>query len=243
MAMRILIINDDGIKSQGIKILTDFAKTLGEVTVVAPLVEQSGKSQSIEYREPYTIEKVDYDEGVTAYAVNSTPSDCARFAIFELGANFDLVLTGINKGFNLGNDVLYSGTAGSACECVARGLKAIAFSTVYSTFDSAKENLKRVYDYFLENKLLDKHDFYNVNIPLDPKDIKITRKSGFYYKERFDKMPDGKYLQTTDFASTYGNDMTLDVDATLNGHISITPLTVDRTDLKAFDLLKELNNK
>lgn len=241
MAMRILIINDDGINCEGIKILAEFAKTLGEVTVVAPKEEQSGKSQSVNFRSTIKIEKTDFLDGVEAYVVDSTPTDCARYGIVGLDKKFDLVLSGINKGYNLGNDILYSGTAAAAFESAARGVKAIAFSTVHNDYSSAKENLKKVYDYIIENKLLDYNDIYNVNIPLSPKGIKITRKTGFYYKELFILEENGEYRQTTDFIPSYYDDLSVDVNAAMNGYISITPLTVDRTDIPAFETLKKLN--
>lgn len=243
MAMRILIINDDGIRSEGIRILAEFAKTLGEVTVVAPLNEQSGKSHSIDYRNTIKIGKYDFMEGVDAYYVDSTPADCARFAVMGLKKQYDLVLTGINKGFNLGNDILYSGTASSAFEMVARGYKAIAFSTVYSTYETAYKWLKPVYDFVIKHDLLSVNDVYNVNIPIDPKGIKITRKAGFYYKERFEIAENGEYLQTTDFVPIFGDDLSVDVDAVMHGYVSITPLTIDRTDRDAFLKLVGLNDR
>lgn len=243
MAMKILIINDDGINCEGIKILAEFAKTLGEVTVVAPLKEQSGKSQSVNFRDTIKIEKFDFLEGTEAYVVDSTPADCARYGIVGLNRSYDLVLSGINKGYNLGNDILYSGTAAATFESNARGMKAIAFSTVHNDYTSAKENLKAVYDFITENNLLDYNGIYNVNIPLNPKGIKITRKTGFYYNELFIREENGEYRQTTDFVPNFGNDLSIDVDAVMNGYISVTPLTIDRTDLASFNKLKALNDK
>lgn len=239
--MRILIVNDDGINCEGIKILAEFAKTLGEVTVVAPKEEQSGKSQSVNFRNSIKIEKIDYLEGVETYVVDSTPTDCARYGLLGLNKKFDLVLSGVNKGYNLGNDILYSGTAAAAFESSARGVKAIAFSTVHNDYSSAKENLKTVYDYIMSNGLLEKADIYNVNIPLSPKGIKITRKTGFYYHELFIKEENGEYRQTTDFVPHFTDDLSIDVNAAMNGYISVTPMTIDRTDLSAFEKLTELS--
>lgn len=243
MAMKILITNDDGIFSEGLKVLYDFAKTLGEVTVVAPLKEQSGKSQSVEFRNTITVQKMLYAYETEAYAVDSTPTDCVRFGITGLNKTYDLVLSGVNHGFNLGNDILYSGTAAAAFEASARGIKAIAFSTNHTTFDSAKENIKAVYDYIVNNDLLSVNSIYNVNIPLDPKGVKITRKAGFYYVERFDLCDNGEYQQTTDFVVHHGKDFSVDVDAVMHGYISITPMTVDRTEQNAFKKLLPLNDK
>lgn len=243
MAMNILIVNDDGISCEGIKILAEFAKTLGKVTVVAPKEEQSGKSQSVNFRTAIKIEKIGFLQDVDTYVVDSTPTDCARYGLLGLNEKFDLVLSGINKGFNLGNDILYSGTAAAAFESAARGCKAIAFSTVHNDYSSAKENLPEIYKYIVDNNLLDYNDVYNVNIPLNPKGIKITRKTGFYYEERFVSEDVDKYRQTTDFVPHYGNDLSIDVDAAMNGYISISPLTIDRTNLDAFKKLVTLNNK
>ncbi len=243
MAMKILIVNDDGINCEGIKILAEFAKTLGEVTVVAPKEEQSGKSQSVNFRTSIKIEKTEFLDGVEAYVVDSTPTDCARYGLLGLDKEFDLVLSGVNKGYNLGNDILYSGTAAAAFESAARGVKAIAFSTVHNDYSSAKENLKKVYDYIIENKLFDFNDIYNVNIPLNPKGIKITKKTGFYYVERFIKEENGEHRQIADFVPHYDDDLSVDVNAAMNGYISVSPLTIDRTNLDAFKKLVTLNDK
>ena len=79
--MNILITNDDGIDTLGIRLLAKWAKTLGEVTVVAPKVEQSAKSHAIEIRQPIEVKKVEFMEGVEAYAMDSTPADCVRFGV------------------------------------------------------------------------------------------------------------------------------------------------------------------
>ena len=94
--MKILITNDDGVFAPGIDALVKWAKRLGEVTVVAPKVEQSGKSHSIEFTKPVEIRPVELWDGVRAYAMDSTPADCVRFGICGLGESYDLVLSGIN---------------------------------------------------------------------------------------------------------------------------------------------------
>ena len=90
--MRILITNDDGIDTLGIRLLAEWAKKLGEVTVVAPKYEQSAKSHAIELIKPIEIKKVPFMDGVTAYAMDSTPADCVRFGIIGLKQKYDLVL-------------------------------------------------------------------------------------------------------------------------------------------------------
>lgn len=115
--MKILITNDDGIFSEGLAILTKWATKLGEVYVVAPSQQQSGKSHAITIHSPFEISKVTLGLGEKeAYAVDSTPVDCVRFATLGLGIQFDLIFSGINKGYNLGEDILYSGTVGALFE-------------------------------------------------------------------------------------------------------------------------------
>ena len=96
--MRICITNDDSIHGEGLLILANWAKKLGEVTIVAPKEQQSGKSHSIEFHHGFTVEKVSHPSGVEAYTVDSTPADCVRIALLALKKPFDLLLSGINCG-------------------------------------------------------------------------------------------------------------------------------------------------
>ena len=144
--MKILIVNDDGINAEGIKHLVNWAKTKGEVSVFAPKVQQSGKSHSIEIHGGYEVKKVDIFDGVEAYSVDSTPADCVRIATLGMKKKFDLVLSGINCGYNLGEDIHYSGTVGACYEAAKCGIKAIAISTSFTTFDNAVKNLDRVFE-------------------------------------------------------------------------------------------------
>ena len=96
--MRILITNDDGINAPGIRMLAEWAKKLGEVTVVAPKVEQSGMSHAIQFVEPIEIKRVPLMDGVEAWQMDSTPADCVRFGVLGLKREYDLILSGINKG-------------------------------------------------------------------------------------------------------------------------------------------------
>ena len=169
--MEILITNDDGFEAEGIRALARFARTLGRVTVVAPKVEQSGKSHAIDFKDELEIKKIDFPEADEAYYVSSTPADCVRFAVIGLGRKYDLVLSGINRGVNLGIDISYSGTAGAVFEAGRLGMLGIALSTYPDTLDQALPHLERVYRFLTENKLLDKTPIYNVNIPNDPKGI------------------------------------------------------------------------
>ena len=239
--MRILITNDDGIFAPGIAHLVLWAKQLGEVVIAAPEVEQSAKSHAIEIHQPFRAYEVEHPTGVKAYSVCSTPADCVRFMVLGLQEQFDLMLSGINRGLNIGADIMYSGTVAAIFEAGNLGLRGMAVSTPPQSFEPAAAHLDRVWTYMLEKKLFDLNSIYNVNIPLDPKGIRITRQGGPYYSDRF--LPAENNFYTPHGYSVYrpsGTDE-LDTDAVLTDHyISVMPLTADRTNLEAFRKLRNM---
>lgn len=127
---RIMITNDDGVNARGIIRLAKAVKSYGEVWVVAPDVQKSGASHSINLHTPIAVCKADFPvDGVKAFAVSGTPADCVRVGVLNiLPEKPDIVLSGINFGYNAGTDVMYSGTIGAAMEAVFQGIPAIAFS-------------------------------------------------------------------------------------------------------------------
>ena len=244
MDLNILITNDDGYKSEGLMILVNWAKKLGNVTVAAPKTEQSGKSQSIELHKPYEAKKVQMLEGVDWYYVDSTPADCVRFGFNGLKRNYDLVFSGINRGLNLGEDISYSGTVGAIFEASYMGVKALAFSTEEGSFEAAKNNLDRIYDFISSHELFKYNDIYNINIPLIPKEeILVTKQGGPYFKDRFQHL--GNDVYKVEGYSVYkgAQNFDEDLDATLNGYISISPLTASSNCDTAFEKIKHLNAK
>ena len=154
--MRILITNDDGIQGEGLKILSQWARKFGEVTICAPKVEQSAKSHAIEIHHPFEAKQVALFQGITAYSVDSSPADCVRFMVLGLHQRFDLVLSGINKGLNIGRDIMYSGTVSAIMEAAALGIPAMAFSTDPSTFETAEKQLDAIYDLMERQHMLEK---------------------------------------------------------------------------------------
>ncbi|MBQ9121389.1 MAG: 5'/3'-nucleotidase SurE [Clostridia bacterium] len=236
--MRILIVNDDGIHAPGIRYLAEWAKKLGEVTVIAPKIEQSGKSHSIDIIDPFEIKQVDFFPEVTAYRVDSSPADCSRFGILGLKKAYDLVLSGINNGYNMGRDIVYSGTVGAVFEACGLGAKnAIAVSTCPSNLDHAIEHMDRVYDFIVKNDLFSHNSIYNVNIPPEAGEIYITRQGGAYYSDDFIHQGGDFYKQCGKMVFNDQNDLTLDTDTVLRGNISITPLTIERTNVDVFRTL------
>ena len=241
--MRFLIVNDDGIDALGIKLLAQWAKQYGEVTVVAPKVEQSGKSHAIDFINPIEIKRVDFLEGVEAWSMASTPADCVRFAVFGLRRQYDLVLSGINRGANMSGDIIYSGTMGAIFEAGNQHHRGIAFSTTPNNLESAAKYLDEAYNYIINNNLFDYSDLYNVNIPEEVKGIKITKQGDGYFSDAFHQIDETTYTQYGELiADTCPDDMDRDTVAFGAGYISITPMTKERTDLVAFEKLKTIHS-
>ena len=238
--MRILITNDDSISAEQLLPLVRYCKKLGDVTVAVPAVEQSAKSHSIELHKPFRVEKKLLDGDVVTYVVDSTPADCMRYVILGLEERFDLVISGVNRGLNMGSDILYSGTVSAVREAVLQKIPAIALSTTPENYNNATAHLDMVFDFINENKLLEIHNAYNINIPANPKGIKITRQGGMYYSDGFDNVEGDMYRAAGKCVYVPSNDLTLDTDATISGYISIMPLTMNVTEMDVFNKLLEL---
>ena len=238
--MRILITNDDGVAAEQLPALIRWCRKLGDVTVFVPSAEQSGKSHSFEIKQPFEVKQVQLAEDITVWTVASTPADCVRIAVLGLKMEFDLVISGINRGFNLGGDMMYSGTVGAASEAVYLGMKAVALSTPPKYYDHAAEHLDRVFDFIKNHALLDQNPIYNVNIPENPIGIKITRQGGPYYSDKFPYIGNNLYRPTGYSVWEDRNDETLDTHATFHGYITITPLTIDKTNHAVYETLKNL---
>ena len=237
--MRILITNDDGINAPGIRILTDWASQIGEVTVVAPKGQQSGKSQSISLHAPFEIKKCDYEGAKEAWSVDSTPADCVRFAFDVLG-DFDIVFSGVNYGWNIGDDIAYSGTCGGMFESFFWNAKGIAFSCSFNTFGSFLPNIGKVWEFFQEHKLLEKCPLWNVNFPDNAERIEIREAGRAYVQDHFVKL-DGDMWVQEGYMAYDGSLMDNDISAVEREHvISITPVTADRTERKVLSALKGL---
>ena len=233
--MRILITNDDGIFAPGIKLLAQWAKTLGEVTVVAPKVEQSGMSHAIQFVDPIEIKRVDLIDGVEAWQMDSTPADCVRFGIAGLEREYDLVLSGINKGVNVGVDLVYSGTVAAIFEAGRLGHRGIAFSTFPHSQEFASEYFSEVYKFITDNDLLSKNLIYNVNIPDEVKGIHLTYQGSPYFSDTFAKGEGDYYLQVgTRIDDVCPDDLKRDTVAIHKGYISVTPLLTYRTNMELF---------
>jgi 5'-nucleotidase len=240
--MRILVVNDDSVTATQLLPLVRWCQKLGDVTVVVPKVEQSGKSHGIELRHPFKVHQMMLED-VPVYAIESTPADCVRFAMFGLGMEFDLVISGINRGLNMGTDILYSGTVAAICEAALQGVPAIALSTSLEYYDRAVERLDEVESYIREHKLMEKHSLYNINIPEERKGFRITRQGGPFFSDDFVLSDDGMCTPNGKCIYVNSNDLTLDTDAVMSGYVSITPLSVNQTEQTVYQALSALNDK
>ena len=235
--MRILIANDDGLHAAQLPNLIRWARKLGDVTVVVPKVEQSGKSHSFEIKRDFEAMEVELEPGITVWSVDSTPADCVRFAVLGKQMQFDLCISGVNRGYNMGRDIMYSGTCAAAYEAVNLGIPAIALSTSFENYPNATVDLDQVWEIFQKHDLMAKNDIYNVNLPPEPKGYRFTRQGGPYYSDDFPYMGNNMYRPQGKPVWEDSGDDTLDTDATKHGYITITPLQLDRTNREVLVML------
>ena len=240
--MKILIVNDDGMHAAGLVPLIRWARKLGEVTVAVPQTEQSGMGHSVKFMKAFEAKEVSIAPDVTVWAVDSTPADCVRFGILALKQTYDLVLSGVNRGMNMGTDILYSGTVGAASEAVNLSHKTLSVSTDYPGYADVTAHLDEVWDFVQKHQLLAIHDAYNINIPHDGKAIRIVHHGGHYYGDAIEPLGDGRYQPVGLPMEQLPDDLSLDIVAAKNGYITVMPLTIDRTCLAVYEQLRHLNS-
>lgn len=239
---KILVTNDDGIHSAGIKALAEALEELGDVVVVAPAHEMSAASHSLTLMRPLRIEKIDERH----YSVDGTPTDCITLAMSHILKDDlpSLVVSGINKGGNLGDDVTYSGTVAGALEAAIYGLPGIAMSLVQRVnFDFgpaaelARELARRVLgDGLPQGTLL------NVNVPPGPvRGVRVTKQGTKIIKPTIIEGTDPrqrKYYWIGEESLTWNEEEGTDYEALRHGLVSITPLRNDMTDYRVLDEIK-----
>jgi 5'-nucleotidase len=257
--MRILITNDDGITAPGLEVIEAIAADLagpdGEVWVVAPAFEQSGVSHCISYIRPMLLQKM----GERRYAVEGSPADCVLAGLFEVLKDNppDLILSGVNRGHNVAEDTLYSGTIGGAIEATLHGFKAIAMSQYYSRGNAIMDDpfeAARVHGADICRRLMADakwHDqpygvFYNINFPPVPanqtKGIKATvqgqRPTGSFGVEPHVAPNGRRYLWISANPENASSPKGSDAREAAENWITVTPL---RADMTAHDVVSDLS--
>lgn len=240
--MHFLISNDDGFEATGIQVLADRMRAIGRVTVVAPEQNRSGASNSLTLDSPVRIREVQPD----CFRVTGTPSDCVHIALTGLmEEDPDIVVSGVNSGANLGDDVIYSGTVAAAMEGRFLGLPAIAVSLVFEDrprhYETAAEAVARLVER-LRLDPLPADTILNLNVPDRPwEDIRgfeVTRLGHRHRAEPVIRMidPRGRPMYWIGPAGPGDDDGPgTDFDAVRRGHISITPIHVDLTRYQALE--------
>jgi 5'-nucleotidase len=242
----ILVTNDDGVRSEGIHALARAVAKLGTVVVVAPHIEASAIGHALTLRRPLRVELV----GDQVYEVDGTPTDCVNIALTKiLTSPPDLILSGINKGYNLGDDVTYSGTVAGAMEGALLGIPSIAVSLERSPgvydFQHAALAAAQVAERLLAGNSLPPRTFLNINVPGGrPKGIRVTvqarRNHITVVDERTD--PRGKpYYWIEEGENDWEPHDRSDYQAVRDGFVSLTPLQPDLTDYNALALLDDLS--
>ncbi|MFZ5943535.1 MAG: 5'/3'-nucleotidase SurE [Bacillota bacterium] len=247
--MRILITNDDGITSQGIKELATSLTSIGKVYVIAPETEKSACGHGITVHYPIKVTKFPLDENIEAWSVTGTPADCVKLGITTLLPQPpDMVVSGINNGANLGTDVLYSGTVSGAIEGIILGVPAMAVSIDSYTpgdYTLAKEvALKLCTKMLLEDLTPD--TLINVNVPnttpQEVKGIKVTRLGERKYTDNFEHRKDPRgndyYWLKGKAMPPSQKDEDFDVVAVYNNFISVTPIHFDLTNYKIIEQVR-----
>ncbi len=242
--MRILVTNDDGYLATGIRTLADAARSLGDVHVVAPDREQSATSHSLTLHHPLRARKA----GDGVQVIDGTPTDCVMLGVGELLEHKpDFVLSGVNHGANLGDDVLYSGTVAAAMEATILGIPAIAFSFAGrdpEQIPAWQETLQGLLSQLLTRDPYPAETLLNVNLPAIPpsevKGVRVTTLGRRAYVGSLTRAndPNGReYFWIGGGESKWWGSDDSDFRAVHDGYISVTPLHLDLTNYK---LLEEI---
>jgi 5'-nucleotidase len=241
---RILVTNDDGVHSEGIKLLAEAVAHLGDVVTVAPIQEASAIGHALTLRRPLRLELI----APNVFAVDGTPTDCVNVAIAHvLKGKPDLIVSGINKGWNLGDDVTYSGTVSGALEGALLAIPSIAVSTqnkgLKFDFAPAAAAAAALAEAVLERGL-PKFTLLNINAPYGPnKGLKATvqarRNHITVVSERIDPRNSAYYWIEEGENDWEPHDRS-DYQAVKDGYISVTPLQPDMTAHDALDYVERL---
>ncbi|MDP2710168.1 MAG: 5'/3'-nucleotidase SurE [Solirubrobacteraceae bacterium] len=259
--MRVLLTNDDGIEADGLQTLRRaLLRVPGiELVVIAPDGNRSAMARSITTMRPLWVEQIDFDDGTTGYATDGTPVDCVRLANLGLVEDFraELIVSGINHGANLGDDITYSGTVAAALEGIVLGLPAIAVSQQSAAremdfrlsdsfdFDEGARFVARVVEEIADVPLPG-GTLLNVNCPAcNAAGVRVTRLGKRIYRDELtlsdsDGEPMGRRRRYWVYGRDHGfhDEPGTDLAAVAAGDIAVTPLHFDLTDSAGMDTLE-----
>ena len=246
--MNILLTNDDGIYAPGLAALEHELQRLGDVTVAAPLTEQSGVGHSITYLTPLMAREVYSGQRHRGWAVEGSPADCVKLAISELCPQRpELVVSGINSGQNAGINVLYSGTVAAAIEGAFYGITSIAVSLEYdelARYEQAAQIAVALVEQIIDQKD-DQPHLYNLNIPTaaleGPAEVRILPMAVAPWGESFERRRDPRgrsYYWATGMQPDLPDDAKTDLSALRQGYITLTPLEFDMTQQRELEKMK-----
>lgn len=233
--MRILVANDDGISSEGVKALAEVLSKDNEIIVVAPDGNRSGFSHSLTIGKELFFKEVKISDKFKAFSLSGTPADCVKFATHKFSDfKFDLVCSGINHGNNLGSDTAYSGTVAAGLEANYLGLPAIAFSNIAQNgwmFDETAKIVDKLFKKLVE--LSSTEYTVNVNIPNlrceEIKGVKFAHLGVQKYSDYYEQTSGGGYVLKGEML-TDGVHPECDVALSVTGYVTVTPISFNRTD-------------
>jgi 5'-nucleotidase len=245
--MRFLLTNDDGIYAKGLSALYDELSQQADCLIVAPEIEQSAVGHAITIFRPLMVRKAMKNGIFLGYAVYGTPADCVKIGIKELSDKpVDLVVSGINRGANVGINIIYSGTVSAATEAVIMGVPALAVSLdthKEADYTFAARFAGKMVHLFISNSEL-KNTAVNVNIPALPREkikgVAIVRQGKGNIIEHFEKRVDPRdntYYWISGESQPATEQLDTDISALAAGFITITPI---QYDLTRYDLLETL---
>ena len=246
----ILITNDDGYNSKGIKALINAVKNLGKILIVAPDSPQSGMGHAISVNKPIRCYKTNFFDSVEAYCCTGTPVDCIKMGLYLLKEKKpDLILSGINHGSNVSTNILYSGTMSAAVEGALSGIPSVGYSLTDYSEDADFQYSEKIVQIISKKVIkegLKKGTCLNVNIPNvkenQIKGIKVCRQGRAFWDDTFDhrKDPLGKdYYWLTGSFSSKEQAIDTDINYLENNYVTIVPTQFDMTCHDSVDELKK----
>lgn len=234
--MNILLTNDDGFDSYGIRLLKEKLVKYGRVVIVAPDSPMSAQSVSLTIGHLLHLKEMEKD----IFSCDGTPADCVSMGLSLLNIEFDLVVSGCNNGLNISYDTMYSGTIGAGQQALMFDKPAIAFSSPWNDFNVVEERFDEVFEYIVRHKLYSKDYLLNVNFPAH--EFKGIALGTLYYRDDYqymEKQEEGGYLPYRKLETNFEQYPDSDCYQVEHGIVSIVPLNKSYFDYSIYEQLKK----